>query len=150
MNKKARLTIRTKLILTYLLVLLVPSIIIGWLTYQSASSEVGEQLTQNATESVVAVNEIIDANIQSKIADINYFAAQLTADTINNEAAGRPRLYWRPDLRSMPNCIPMYLIFMPEPVKARVSVRPISSCRTAMTRARRTLISMPLSMAAGL
>lgn len=88
MNKKARLTIRTKLILTYLLVLLVPSIIIGWQTYQSASSKVGEQLTQNATESVVAVNEIIDANIQSKIDDINYFAAQLTADSINNEAAG--------------------------------------------------------------
>lgn len=88
MNKKARLTIRTKLILTYLLVLLVPSIIIGWQTYQSASSKVGEQLTQNATESVVAVNEIIDANIQSKIDDINYFAEQLTADSINNEAAG--------------------------------------------------------------
>lgn len=88
MNKKARLTIRTKLILTYLLVLLAPSITIGWITYQSASSKVEEQLTNNAIESVIAVNEIIDANIQSKIDDINYFAAQLTADSINREAAG--------------------------------------------------------------
>ncbi|WNS42569.1 methyl-accepting chemotaxis protein [Paenibacillus sp. MMS20-IR301] len=88
MNKKARLSIRTKLILTYLLVLLAPSIIIGWLTYQSASGKVEEQLTRNALESVVAVNEIIDANIQAKIDDISYFAAQLSAEAINNEAAG--------------------------------------------------------------
>ncbi|WP_339311910.1 methyl-accepting chemotaxis protein [Paenibacillus sp. FSL M7-0896] len=88
MNKKVRLNIRTKLITTYLLVLLVPSIIIGWLTYQSASSNIGEQLTNNAQESVVAVNQIISSNIQSKIDDILYFAGQLPADSINNEAAG--------------------------------------------------------------
>ncbi|WP_405104958.1 methyl-accepting chemotaxis protein [Paenibacillus sp. FSL K6-1217] len=88
MNTKVRLNIRTKLIVTYLLVLLVPSIIIGWLTYQSASSSVGEQLTNNANESVIAVNEIINTNIQSKIDDILYFAAQLGADSINSEAAG--------------------------------------------------------------
>ncbi|NQX47091.1 methyl-accepting chemotaxis protein [Paenibacillus tritici] len=88
MTKKARLNIRTKLIATYLLVLLVPSIIIGWQTYQSASSKVGEQLTNNAKESVVAVNEIINHNIQSKIDDILYFAGQLAADSINSEAAG--------------------------------------------------------------
>ncbi|QSF44826.1 methyl-accepting chemotaxis protein [Paenibacillus tianjinensis] len=79
-----------KLILTYLLVLLVPSIIIGWQTYQSASSRVEGQLMNNAAESVAAANEIINANIQSKINDINYFAAQLTADAVNAEAGGAP------------------------------------------------------------
>ncbi|WP_054942339.1 methyl-accepting chemotaxis protein [Paenibacillus ihuae] len=90
MNKKFHINIRMKLILTYLLVLLVPSIIIGWQTYQSASSRVEGQLMNNAAESVAAVNEIINANIQSKINDINYFAAQLTAEAVNAESGGAP------------------------------------------------------------
>ncbi|WP_379130099.1 methyl-accepting chemotaxis protein [Paenibacillus sp. sgz500958] len=88
MNKKARITIRAKLLFTYLLVLLVPSMIIGSLTYLSASNQVESQLVNNASESVTSVNEIINANIQSKINDINYFAANLTADEINSEANG--------------------------------------------------------------
>lgn len=88
MNKNVRMSIRTKLIFTYLLVLLVPSMIIGSMTYRSASHEVEQQLVNNAAESVMAVNEIINANIQSKIDDINYFAASLSADAINSEASG--------------------------------------------------------------
>ncbi|WP_221796526.1 methyl-accepting chemotaxis protein [Paenibacillus typhae] len=79
-----------KLTLTYLLVLLAPSLIIGWQTYESASGKVEEQLVNNAAESVGAVNEIINANIGSKINDIKYFAAQLSAEEINAEAAGTP------------------------------------------------------------
>ncbi|MCL6601967.1 MAG: methyl-accepting chemotaxis protein [Paenibacillus sp.] len=88
MNKNVRLTIRRKLILTYLLVLLVPSLIIGALTYRSASTEMEDQLLNSATESVVAVNEIINANISTKINDINYFAAQLSSDSVNSEVNG--------------------------------------------------------------
>ncbi|WP_410512689.1 methyl-accepting chemotaxis protein [Paenibacillus sp. BR2-3] len=88
MNKNVRMTIRAKLILTYLLVLLVPSMIIGSLTYNSASNEMEDQLVNSATESVVAVNEIINANLQSKINDINYFAAQLSAEAVNSEVNG--------------------------------------------------------------
>jgi methyl-accepting chemotaxis protein len=88
MKKKASITIRTKLILTYLLILLLPSIIIGWRTYQSASHEVEDQLMSNATESVVAVNEIINANIQSKIDAISYFSRELSSEGINNEGDG--------------------------------------------------------------
>lgn len=89
MNKKVGMTIRTKLILTYLLVLLLPSIIIGWRTYQSASHEVEDQLMHNATESIMAVNEIVNSTIQSKIDAITYFATELSADEINSEAAGK-------------------------------------------------------------
>jgi methyl-accepting chemotaxis protein len=88
MNKNAVMSIRTKLVATYLLVLLVPSIIIGWQTYQSASNEVEDQLVNNAQESVGAVNAIINANIQSKMDDIRYFAAQLDSEAINREVNG--------------------------------------------------------------
>ncbi|MFF2911738.1 methyl-accepting chemotaxis protein [Paenibacillus sp. NPDC057934] len=88
MNKNTVISIRTKLVATYMLVLLVPSMIIGWQTYQSASHEVEDQLINNAKESVGTVNSIINANIQSKINDIEYFARQLKAGNINSEANG--------------------------------------------------------------
>ncbi|MFC3747462.1 methyl-accepting chemotaxis protein [Paenibacillus sp. GCM10012306] len=88
MNKNTVISIRTKLVATYMLVLLVPSMIIGWQTYQSASHEVEDQLINNAQESVGAVNTIINANIKSKIKDIEYFAEQLKAEDINSEASG--------------------------------------------------------------
>lgn len=88
MGKRFHVNISMKLTLTYLLVLLAPSLIIGWQTYESASVKVEEQLVNNASESVAAVNEIINANIGSKINDIKYFAAQLSAEKINAEAAG--------------------------------------------------------------
>ncbi|AIQ55245.1 methyl-accepting chemotaxis protein [Paenibacillus sp. FSL R7-0331] len=88
MGKKFRVNIRMKLTLTYLLVLLAPSLIIGWQTYESASGKVEEQLVTSAAESVDAANAIINANIESRIHDIEYFAAQLTADAVNAEAAG--------------------------------------------------------------
>ncbi|KWX79194.1 hypothetical protein AMQ83_35750 [Paenibacillus riograndensis] len=77
-----------KLILTYLVVLLVPSIIIGWQTYESASSKVEGQLLNNAAESVAAVNEIINVNMQSKINDIQYFAQQFSSSAVHGQAAG--------------------------------------------------------------
>lgn len=92
MNKKTGMSIRAKLILTYLLVLLLPSIIIGWRTYQSASHEVEDQLVNNATESVVAVNEIINSNIQSKIDAVSYFAAEFTDEGTNSEVTGGQQL----------------------------------------------------------
>ncbi|WP_342563407.1 methyl-accepting chemotaxis protein [Paenibacillus sp. FSL R7-0345] len=79
-----------KLTLTYLLVLLAPSLIIGWQTYESASSKVEEQLMNNAAGSVEAVNEIINANIEAKMNDIEYFAASLSAEDVNSESAGTP------------------------------------------------------------
>ncbi|WP_379156945.1 methyl-accepting chemotaxis protein [Paenibacillus sp. sgz5001063] len=85
MKIKSRFTIRMKLIITYLLVLLVPSIIIGWQTYDSASSKVEGQLIDNATESVAVVNEIVNANIQSKINDIEYFSKQISSADLNGE-----------------------------------------------------------------
>lgn len=88
MKKNAGMTIRTKLILTYLIILLLPSIIIGWRTYQAASQEVEDQLVNNATESVLAVNEIINSNIQSKIDAISYFAAEFSSEGINSEGSG--------------------------------------------------------------
>ncbi|WP_310551076.1 methyl-accepting chemotaxis protein [Paenibacillus glufosinatiresistens] len=79
------LTIRSKMIATYLLVLLAPSLVIGWTTYHSASSEIENELAGSARESVAAVNEIIASNIEAKLNDIAYFASQISSDAVNAE-----------------------------------------------------------------
>ncbi|MEK3750360.1 methyl-accepting chemotaxis protein [Paenibacillus sp. FSL E2-8871] len=114
MNKKAGMSIRTKLILTYLLVLLLPSIIIGWRTYQSASHEVEDQLVNNATESVEAVDAIINSNIQSKIDTISYFAAEFTAEGTNSEANGET-------VASMQDRLKEYAVLHPDVLDIYVS-----------------------------
>ncbi|QWU15953.1 methyl-accepting chemotaxis sensory transducer with TarH sensor [Paenibacillus sophorae] len=85
---KAGLTLRTRLIATYLIVLMVPGIIIGMLTYRTASSAVTDQLINNAQESITAVNEIINSNIQSKINDVNYFVDAVSSATANSKTDG--------------------------------------------------------------
>jgi methyl-accepting chemotaxis protein len=114
MNKKAGMSIRTKLILTYLLVLLLPSIIIGWRTYQSASHEVEDQLVSNATESVMAVNEIINSNIQSKIDAVSYFSTEFTAEGTNSEATGKK-------VASMKDRLKEYAVLHPDVLDIYVS-----------------------------
>ncbi|NGM82215.1 methyl-accepting chemotaxis protein [Paenibacillus sp. 7124] len=87
-KKKAGLTMRTKLISIYLLVLIVPGLIIGGLTYRTASSAVTNQLVNSSQESVTAVNEIVNSNIQSKIEDVKYFVDAVSSSTVNSDPNG--------------------------------------------------------------
>lgn len=51
MKRNTCFSIRLKLVSTYLLVLLVPSLIIGWWSYQSASDELRNSLVTRAHQS---------------------------------------------------------------------------------------------------
>ncbi|MBY9077717.1 methyl-accepting chemotaxis protein [Paenibacillus sp. HN-1] len=86
--KKVRLKMRTKLAATYLIVLLIPSLVVAGLTFRSASSNLGDQLAGSARESVETVNEIVDNNMASKINDVKYFVDALSSDTVNSGPDG--------------------------------------------------------------
>ncbi|BCG61440.1 methyl-accepting chemotaxis protein McpB [Paenibacillus sp. URB8-2] len=87
-KNKAGLTMRTKLIAIYLIVLIVPSLLIGGLTYRTASSAVTDQLDYNARESVSAVNDIVNSNIRSKMDDVKYFIDAVSSATVNSDPNG--------------------------------------------------------------
>jgi methyl-accepting chemotaxis protein len=72
-----RLTIRNKLILSFIIILLVPSILIGFLAYQSAKQELSNQLISSASSNVEVLNNMINETIQPKIHAVEAFADQI-------------------------------------------------------------------------
>lgn len=87
-KKKARLNMRMKLAITYLIVLLVPSLVIGGMTYRTASQEVQNQLFASGGATFDTANEIVDNTISSKINDINYFVDAVSSATVNSDNSG--------------------------------------------------------------
>lgn len=85
MRSRGAVSIRTRLISTYLVVLLVPSILIGVISYSTASSRIRDQLMTSAKDSVNSANTIVARSIQSKLYDLDYYTSGLTSDKINEE-----------------------------------------------------------------
>ncbi|MEC1177868.1 methyl-accepting chemotaxis protein [Metasolibacillus meyeri] len=80
-----RVSLRKKLIFSFLLILLIPSIVIGYVSYESAKNQILHERQTSAAESV----RILDANITSmltpKIHDIEYFAKKFNAVSLRQE-----------------------------------------------------------------
>lgn len=80
---KMNLTIRRKLIFAFVFVLLVPSVSIGLISYQSAQSELEKSMMQTARESIQLINSSLNAQLDPIKEDIEYFAQ--TAKTANSK-----------------------------------------------------------------
>ncbi|MGG4218869.1 methyl-accepting chemotaxis protein [Paenibacillus jamilae] len=80
------LTLRKKLTAAFLLVMLVPSIIVGSFSYQAAYNQTDRQLLDSATSSVTAADRAVTQTIQAKIADLEYYSTTLTASDDSAEA----------------------------------------------------------------
>ncbi|MCM3225679.1 methyl-accepting chemotaxis protein [Terribacillus saccharophilus] len=79
-KSRVRLTIRNKLIFSFIIILLIPSILIGFLAYQSAKKELSAQLIGSASSNVDVLNSMIDDTIQPKIHDIEFFSSQINSE----------------------------------------------------------------------
>lgn len=84
-------TIRKKLILSFLAILLIPSGLIGYLTYQSAQTEMEKQLLSSANESILTLDRLITDKMSAKIHDADIYAGLVTASSVEGEES--------PDLR---------------------------------------------------
>ncbi|AZH30899.1 methyl-accepting chemotaxis protein [Paenibacillus sp. M-152] len=80
------LTLRKKLTAAFLLVMLVPSIIVGSFSYQAAYNQTDRQLQDSATSSVTASDRAVTQTIQAKLADLEYYSTTLTASDDSAEA----------------------------------------------------------------
>lgn len=69
-------SLRRKLILSFALVLLIPSLIIGLASYMSAETHLQEEITSSANENVQLLNSLIDATVQSKKEQADFLAAR--------------------------------------------------------------------------
>lgn len=73
--------------ISYLLVLLVPSLIISVVTYSAASGRIERDLMGSARESVAVADRIVTNEIQGKLKDMDYFGKLITAANVNGEIA---------------------------------------------------------------
>lgn len=65
------------------MILLIPSISIGWISYEKASEEVLEQVTDRAIDNIESVNSQITELLNSKIDDMDYLSTQLNASMVD-------------------------------------------------------------------
>jgi methyl-accepting chemotaxis protein len=70
-----RLTIKKKLILSFLLILILPSISIGFFSYQTAKSKIQDKILGEASQNVSLLSSIIDNTLNPKINDLNHFSS---------------------------------------------------------------------------
>ncbi|MEK3705996.1 methyl-accepting chemotaxis protein [Paenibacillus sp. FSL R7-0198] len=77
--------IRNKLLVSFLAVLLLPSLAVGLITLTMAEDGVQGQLVDSAMQSVSTANTIVESQVNYKIHDINYFADALDPSLIKGE-----------------------------------------------------------------
>ncbi|MBE3570733.1 MAG: methyl-accepting chemotaxis protein [Bacillales bacterium] len=71
--------LKSKLIVSFAIILLIPSIIVGSLAYNSAKNQIQNQIFTSANENVKLVNTIIDNSIKPKVNDIDYFSKTVSS-----------------------------------------------------------------------
>ncbi len=82
-KRKTIWTLRNKLILGFLLVLLIPSLSISIATYKSSYNAMEKQLYSSANQGVTTANSVIEYAIASKIEDVRYLAERLDGSMID-------------------------------------------------------------------
>ncbi len=74
-------SIKKKLVFAFLIILTIPGLIIGGVSYQTAKENFDQQLTKKAKENIAVLNSVIKQNMEAKYVDVAYFADVLTEDT---------------------------------------------------------------------
>lgn len=98
MRKKTRkkssknLSLRNKLFLSFLLILVVPGLIIGSLSYASAKEEVRNQLIENMDKSALLLDEQVEREIASKKNDVNFYASDISGEDFEDSGAAMEKL----------------------------------------------------------
>nr|WP_071458670.1 methyl-accepting chemotaxis protein [Bacillus mediterraneensis] len=72
------MTIRRKLILSLLALLIIPTLTVGYMSYHKAVTEIEKTTLTSATESVKVLDRILEDSLKPKMADTNYFAHKIS------------------------------------------------------------------------
>ncbi|MFJ7734288.1 methyl-accepting chemotaxis protein [Lysinibacillus sp. NPDC097231] len=72
-----QLSLRKKLIFSFLAMLLVPTLLIGIVSYQSAEKQISAEQQASAAESLRTLNTNITNTIEPKLKDVQYFSKKL-------------------------------------------------------------------------
>ncbi|WP_449537820.1 methyl-accepting chemotaxis protein [Ferdinandcohnia sp. Marseille-Q9671] len=80
-------TIRKKLYLTFIFIILLPSFTIGFMSYNTAQKEIKNQMLASSTENVELLDNFITDTIKTKFSDVEYFGSRLNAQSFTESEA---------------------------------------------------------------
>ncbi|PKG24602.1 methyl-accepting chemotaxis protein [Niallia nealsonii] len=83
-KKKTTVRLSTKLYIAFALILILPTITAGLISYNSAKEQLKNNLISNAKENVKLLNSNINNTISPKIHDANFFSEKITEKLYNN------------------------------------------------------------------
>ncbi|QTM98895.1 HAMP domain-containing protein [Sediminibacillus dalangtanensis] len=84
-------SLKNRLIIAFLGVLLIPSIIIAISSYMSAANKVESQMVQNAEKNVDLVSQTVDQFVSAQQENIDYLSNAIQAADIENDSDARTR-----------------------------------------------------------
>jgi methyl-accepting chemotaxis protein len=82
-------TIRKKLILSFLFILLIPSITIGFFSYHTAQQKLQEKIHLSSTENVGIIDRYLTNSIKPKVNDATEFAKLFNTDSLQDANADK-------------------------------------------------------------
>lgn len=85
-NNKRSLNLRNKLLLSFLVVLLLPSLIISVTSYQSSKSSIDQQMRDTVQKEVDIVNQTVDQFIRAQMENIDYLSDAIKAGLIDDNS----------------------------------------------------------------
>lgn len=117
---KMNMSLRKKLILSFAFILLIPCIIIGISSYQSAQNSLGKEGVYNAEQNIRLLNSLIDATIQPKMEQADFLAYQLHQNLFKDTAYKEVRMHLHDFYASTKGLISVYVgtedgLFVDEP-----------------------------------
>ncbi len=79
------MTIKNRLIIVFLVILIIPSLTIGWFSYQSAKDQLTTEFIHSANQSIEFANSQINDLISKSLSDMDYLATRVNESMIDGE-----------------------------------------------------------------
>ena len=87
--------IKVKLIVAFIIILIIPAISIGLLSYSTAKDAVEHEILQGIEQTISLLNSSIDSTLQPKIVDMDYFSQTTNAKIYQDENSPELRKQFR-------------------------------------------------------
>jgi len=85
-KNKITFSLKNKLIVSFLAILLIPCLSIGFISYQSSKSNIEQNMMESAQKNVDIVNQTIDEFMQSQMENIDYLSNTIVTDDIKGNS----------------------------------------------------------------
>jgi methyl-accepting chemotaxis protein len=108
-HKWTHLTISKKLIFSFLFIIIVPTLLIGIISYNNSKKEIEKNIEQGASENVKLLNGYLDDYISTFINDISFFSTRLNASSGSKNEQEATRKSFEQYMKLHPNAISVYL-----------------------------------------